>query len=66
MLSICSSQAKVMNLRPTDPTKHVINGRLKLKAVTQAERMLDQSLLVRANNVEMGDLGLPVLSKNQQ
>jgi hypothetical protein len=53
----------VMNLRPTDKSKHIAHSHLILKGQTYVQRMQDDSLLYRNKHLSEDELGLPPINQ---
>jgi hypothetical protein len=67
MLSNLGSDIKVMNLRPTDKSKHMSSKSHFLhKFQTKAEELQDHSRLYRREHIYEGDLGLPINSARER
>ena len=67
MLSKLGSDIRVMNLRPTDKSKHMSSkSHFTYKFQTKAEELQDHSRLYRRENIYEGDLGLPINSARER
>ena len=61
--SILGTDEMVLNLRPTDKSKHIAKSFFALSGHTKAQRMQDENLLYRNKHLNNRDLGLPAINE---